>query len=94
LADVVKTALSILMSPEQCRAARAWLDISQKELADAAEVATSTIKDFESGRRTPMAKNLGAIRVYLETRGVRFVVDGESAGLLAPVSNAPATLTA
>jgi DNA-binding transcriptional regulator YiaG len=66
------------MTPAQCRAARAFLDISQPELAKAASVGVSTLRDFEAGRRTPIANNLEAIRVALEAQGVRFVNRDES----------------
>jgi len=66
------------MTPGQCRAARAFLDISQPELATAAGVGVSTIRDFEAGRRTPMANNLKAIQAELERRGVRFVSGDEN----------------
>ena len=39
------------LTPEQCRAARAWLDWSQNDLADAANISLSTVRDFEKGRR-------------------------------------------
>ncbi|MFG1243299.1 helix-turn-helix domain-containing protein [Xanthobacter sp. V7C-4] len=64
------------MTPEQCRAARAWLDWSQDDLARAASVGLSTVRDFEKGRRVPIANNLAAMRVALEARGARFVGDG------------------
>ena len=63
------------MTPEQCRAARAWLDLSQDELAAAARVSQSTVRDFEKGRRVPIANNLEAMRVVLEQRGIGFVED-------------------
>lgn len=66
------------MSPEQCRAARAWLDISQDDLAKAANVSLSTVRDFEKGRRVPIANNLTAIRAALEKEGISFV-DGDRA---------------
>jgi len=74
------------MTPGQCRAARAFLDISQPELATAASVGVSTLRDFEAGRRTPMANNLKAIRAEFERRGVRFVDrdDSGSLGVLYP----------
>ncbi len=46
------------MSPEQSRAARAWLDWSQEELAAKASVSLSTVRDFEKARRVPIANNL------------------------------------
>ena len=64
------------MTPEQCRAARAWLDIGQDDLASASGVSLSTVRDFEKGRRNPIANNLRAIRAALEQRGIAFV-DGE-----------------
>ena len=63
------------MTPEQCRAARAWLNISQDDLATAAHVGASTVRDFEAGRRTPIANNLAAMRAALEAKGIAFVED-------------------
>ena len=60
------------LTPEQCRSARAWLGWSQDELSKAAKVGQSTVKDFESGKRTPIANNLEAIRVALEGAGIGF----------------------
>lgn len=68
------------MSPEQCRAARGWLDMSQEELAKAAAVGLSTVRDFEKGRRVPIGNNLAAIHTALEKRGIRFL-DGETWGI-------------
>jgi transcriptional regulator with XRE-family HTH domain len=64
------------MSPDQSRAARGWLDISQQELADRANVSLSTVRDFEKGRRTPISNNFVAIeRVFLEA-GIEFLFEG------------------
>jgi len=64
------------MSPEQCRAARGWLDISQQELADSANVSLSTVRDFEKGRRAPIGNNLNAMRAALAARGVELTANG------------------
>jgi DNA-binding transcriptional regulator YiaG len=64
------------MTKEQCRAARSWLDLSQQELATAANVGLSTVKDFEAGRRTPIGNNLAAIRTALEAKGIAFIENG------------------
>jgi DNA-binding transcriptional regulator YiaG len=64
------------MSPEQCRAARGWLDISQQELADAANVSLSTVRDYEKGRRTPIGNNLVAMRSALEANGITLIEKG------------------
>lgn len=69
------------MNPAQCRAARALVNWTQPQLADAAGVSPSTLRDFESGKRTPIANNLNAIRSALETVGVVFLEGGDpSAG--------------
>jgi transcriptional regulator with XRE-family HTH domain len=66
------------MSPEQCRAARAWLNWSQSELATKAQVSISTLRDFEAGRRVPIANNLMAIRRALESAGLQLLFAGET----------------
>jgi len=64
------------MSPEQCRSARGWLNLSQGELAEAAGVSLSTVKDFEAGRRKPIGNNLAAIQGVLASRGIGFTDNG------------------
>jgi transcriptional regulator with XRE-family HTH domain len=61
------------MTPEQSRAGRAWLDWSQQELAAKASVSLSTVRDYEKGRRVPIANNLTAMRTALEAAGIAFV---------------------
>jgi predicted transcriptional regulator len=71
------------MAPEQCRAARAWLNWSQGELAERASVGLSTVKSFEGGARIPIANNLSAIRRAFEEAGVTMVFDdaGKASGI-------------
>lgn len=59
-----------MITPAQCRAARALLDWSQQDLAKAAHLGLSTIRDFEKGRRVPTYNNLQGIRIALEQAGV------------------------
>jgi ribosome-binding protein aMBF1 (putative translation factor) len=75
-----------MLSPEQCRAARAWLDWSQEDLAARAQVGLSTVRDFEKGRRTPIANNLTAIERAFAEAGMRlrFRDDGTGKGLDGP----------
>ncbi len=73
-----------MVSPEQCRAARAWLGWPQDELAKRAKIGLSTLKDFESGKRAPMRNNLEAIQHAIEAAGLRlaFRKDGTPLGIL------------
>ena len=70
------------IGPEQSRAARGLIAWSQQELADAAHVGLSTIRNFEAGRSTPVANNLAALRAALESAGVEFIAEnGGGAGV-------------
>jgi DNA-binding transcriptional regulator YiaG len=69
------------MTPEQCRAARAWLGWPQDALAKAASVGVSTVRDFEAGRREPTRNNLTAMRTVLEAGGVSFFDDQAESGI-------------
>jgi DNA-binding transcriptional regulator YiaG len=79
------------MSPEQCRAARAWLNWTQQELARRASVGLSTVRDFEKGERTPIPNNQLAIQRAIETAGIRFIYrkDGKAAGIETDDSGEP-----
>jgi DNA-binding transcriptional regulator YiaG len=72
-----------MMTPEQSRAARAWLGWSQGKLAKRANVSLSTVHDFERGQRTPTANNLGSMRRAIEAEGIRLLFDdsGAAAGI-------------
>lgn len=67
------------MSPEQSRAARGWLDWSQEDLAKRANVSLSTVRDFEKGRRTPIANNLEAMARALESAGMKLTTGPDGA---------------
>ena len=62
-----------MLTPEQSRAARGWLDWSQQDLADRAHVSLSTVRDFEKGRRSPIANNLDAIQRAINAGGIQMV---------------------
>jgi len=62
-----------MLAPEQSRAARGWLDWSQDDLAKRARVSLSTVRDFEKGKRTPIANNLDAMRQAIIAAGVYLV---------------------
>ncbi|CAN2533046.1 hypothetical+protein [Methylocapsa aurea] len=70
------------MSPAQCRAARALLDLTQPQLAGLSGLGLSTVYDFEKGRRVVSDDALAAIRAALEAAGVIFVDEnGEGPGV-------------
>jgi hypothetical protein len=57
----------------QCRAARALLDITQPDLAEAAGLGLSTIVDFEKSRRDVSRAAVHAMQKALEKAGVQFI---------------------
>ncbi|MCO5139275.1 MULTISPECIES: helix-turn-helix domain-containing protein [unclassified Shinella] len=71
-----------MITPAQSRAGRGLIEWSQDQLAQAAHLGLSTIRDFEKGRRVPTHNNLAAIKAALETAGVIFVDEnGEGPGV-------------
>lgn len=69
------------ITPAQCRAARALVELDQAPLAQRANVSRNVIIDFEKGRRTPTANNMAAIRAALEAAGVEFIENGKGRGV-------------
>jgi DNA-binding XRE family transcriptional regulator len=65
--------LKALITRDQCRAARALVQMSQVKLAEIAGLAKQTVIDFERGARNPHKSNLEAIRAALEAAGVVFI---------------------
>ncbi len=63
--------------PSQCRAARALLGWSRKQLAESALIAERTLVDFERGARNPLDRTLSDIRRALEDAGVIFIDENE-----------------
>ena len=61
------------ITPAQCRAARALLEITQTELADTAKLGLSTVVDFEKKRREVSLLSIKAIRDALTNAGVEFM---------------------
>lgn len=72
------------LTPAQCRAARNAVGLSQKRLAEEAEVSVPVVQEFEAkGGRVPMEKNLRDIRAALERAGVEFQTSAEGRALIA-----------
>ena len=64
------------ITPEQCRAARGLLSISQQELAKMANVGLSTVRSFETEKSIPIANNIKAIQTAFENAGIKFINNG------------------
>jgi transcriptional regulator with XRE-family HTH domain len=79
------TSSPVDLTPRHVKAARALLAWSQQDLAKVANVATSTVADFERGQRTPVANNALAIRAALEGAGIRFLPTGAVIGPAVPI---------
>lgn len=71
-----------MITPEQCRAARALLGWSQQALAAASSVGVVTIRQFELGASTPRSATVQVLRLALEAAGVLFVdANGDGPGV-------------
>ena len=71
-----------MITPAQCRAARALIEWSQEQLAHASQLGLSTIRYFEKGYRVPTRSNREAIQKALEAAGVVFIAEnGGGAGV-------------
>jgi transcriptional regulator with XRE-family HTH domain len=62
-----------MITPAQCRAARALLEWSQAELARRAQVGVVTVHQLESRISEPRPATLDVIRRALEAAGVVFI---------------------
>jgi hypothetical protein len=72
----------IKMTPAQCRGARALLEMTQPQLADAAKLGLSTIVDFERRRRQVSDDAVLAMHAALSRAGVDFIEEnGGGAGV-------------
>ena len=60
------------INAKQCRMARAALQISVRELANMAKVATDTISRFEAGKHLK-PRTVEAIQHALEKAGIEFI---------------------
>jgi predicted transcriptional regulator len=69
----VSTKIVEIMSPAQCRAGRALLEITQTQLATSAGLGLSTVVDFEKERRQVAPESIEAIRRALSRAGVEFI---------------------
>ena len=61
------------LTPEQCRAGRALIGMSQQQLAARAKVGIQTLIAFENGKRRPYDRTVAVIRAALEGAGVAII---------------------
>jgi transcriptional regulator with XRE-family HTH domain len=78
----------VSFTPAQCRAARALLNWSQKDLSEASLVGTKTIADYERGTRAPYDRTLRDLRETFEAAGIEFT-NGDTPGLRLNPSQRP-----
>ncbi|HEY8189973.1 MAG TPA: helix-turn-helix transcriptional regulator [Micavibrio sp.] len=64
-----------MITKEQCRAARALLDWTQQDLANASAMSKTAINNFERGMRDVRVESMQAIRGAFESAGIEFVGD-------------------
>lgn len=62
-----------MITPEQCRAARALLDWTQRDLASRAKLTPLTIREFERGKSRLKDSTAQLLRMVFETAGVAFI---------------------
>lgn len=62
-----------MITPAQCRMARAALEIGVRELAALADVSAMTVTRFENGKSAGYPDTLQKIRSALESAGIIFI---------------------
>lgn len=83
-----------VVSPAQCRAARALMKWTQAKLAQHAAVARKTVADFELGNRSLHRRTRLDITVALEAAGIEFIWNVEGEGVRFARKAASAATTA
>ncbi|TCR95963.1 helix-turn-helix domain-containing protein [Rhizobium sp. BK418] len=68
-----------MIEPDQIRAARSMLGLTQADLAKAAGLSTTGLNNIERGTADPKASTLRAIQGALEEAGIVFLNEGETA---------------
>ena len=74
-------SLWVLITPEQCRAARALLGWVQPNLAKRSKVSTRTIASFELAERIPSEVKLSKLQTALERAGIEFLPERAGKGV-------------
>jgi ribosome-binding protein aMBF1 (putative translation factor) len=69
-----------MITPEQVRAARAWLGWMRAQLAAEAGVSAESVRDFEIGRTDPRQSTLGKIEQAFREAGVELFEEDDQRG--------------
>jgi transcriptional regulator with XRE-family HTH domain len=78
----VSTENVVFITPAQCRAARALLELTQPDLAKQSSLGLSTIVDFEKSRRRISPSAIEVLKNTLERLGIQFIDEnGGGAGV-------------
>ena len=72
----MKNIDSPIITPAQLRAARAFLNISQSDVAVLAKTGRSAVADFERGASLPYDRTLQDLQAALELQGIEFLFNG------------------
>ncbi len=71
-----------MITPEQCRMARAALHIGVRDLAELAKISAMTITRFENGQSGGQAETVRKLQKAFEGAGVIFIAEnGEGPGV-------------
>jgi transcriptional regulator with XRE-family HTH domain len=62
-----------MITPEQCRAARALLNWSQQDLAAKSGVGIVTVHQLEAGTNRPRRATIDVVRRAFEIAGIEFI---------------------
>jgi len=65
-----------MVNPFQIRAARAWLGLSQQQLADEARIAGRTLIRIENSEEPGSDRTMEKLRSALERHGIEFLFEG------------------
>lgn len=68
--------LNQLITPQQCRAARAWLGWTLEDLVKTSGVSIATLVKFEKGTRVPHDRTLRDIAAAFVEAGIELQFDG------------------
>lgn len=66
-----------MLTPCQCRMARAAVGLSRPEFAAKANISVATLADFELGKRAPYDRTLRDVQEAFEELGVTFLENNE-----------------